>query len=124
MIVQQMMAPTEARDRLADGIYRTVEPGNPLGLLQEALVLAEAAEPLEKRLRVEGIKTGRITALDLPGQVDQALDIGLLTSAEAAQLRDYDRKVMELIHVDDFETEELTAGVQPARQSHPLRHIA
>jgi acyl-CoA dehydrogenase len=124
MIVQQMMAPTEARDRLADGIYRTVEPGNPLGLLQEALVLAEAAEPLEKRLRVEGIKTGRITALDLPGQVDQALDIGLLTSSEAAQLRDYDRKVMELIHVDDFETEELTAGVQPARQSHPLRHIA
>jgi hypothetical protein len=45
------------------------------------------AEPLEKRLRVEGVKTGRITALDLPGQVEQALAIGLLNASEARLLR-------------------------------------
>ena len=78
------MMPTETRERLADGIYRTVEPGNPIGLLQEALVLSMTAEPLEKRIRVEGVKTGRITALDLPGQIEQALAIGLVTAAEAA----------------------------------------
>jgi len=123
-IVEPLMVPSESRERLSDGIYKTVEPGNPIGLLQEALVLAVAAEPLEKRLRVEGVKTGRVTALDLPGQIEQALAIGLLSPAEAQQLRDYDRKVMDLINVDDFATEDLMAGVRPAAQSGPLRQIA
>jgi acyl-CoA dehydrogenase len=124
MIVEQLMVPSEARERLSDGIYRTVEPGNPLGLLQEALVLSVSAEPLEKRIRVEGVKTGRITALDLPAQIDQALAIGLLSAAEALLLREYDRKVMDLINVDDFASEELMAGVQAEDTAQPMRQIA
>jgi acyl-CoA dehydrogenase len=111
-IVEPMMMPSATRDRLAEGIYRTVEPGNPLGLLQQALEMSGVAEPLEKRLRVEGVKTGRITALDLPGQIEQALASGLIDVAEAQTLRDYDRLVMDLVHVDDFATEELMAAVQ------------
>jgi acyl-CoA dehydrogenase len=111
-IVEPLMVPSATRDRLASGIYRTVEPGNPLGLLQEALEMSVVAEPLEKRIRVEGVKTGRITALDLPGQIEQALAAGLLTAAEAATLREYDRKVMHIIDVDDFSSEELMAAVQ------------
>jgi acyl-CoA dehydrogenase len=109
-----VLAPTEARNRLCYPVYRTVEPGNPLGLLQEALELSEAAEPVEKRIRVEGVKTGRVTALDSPGQIDQALAAGIITAAEAAMLRDYDQKVMELIHVDDFAPHELGAGAGTA----------
>jgi len=111
-IVEPLMVPSESRERLSDGIYKTVEPGNPIGLLQAALVLAMTAEPLEKRIRVEGVKTGRIGALDLPGQIGQALAIGLISAAEAQLLREYDHKVMDIIHVDDFESEELAAGVQ------------
>jgi acyl-CoA dehydrogenase len=99
----------DSRERLCRYIYWTPEPGNPLGLLEEALRLAETLEPLEKRIRVEGVKTGRITALDLPGQIDQALAIGIISPPEAAALRDYDRKVMALVHVDDFAPEELGA---------------
>ncbi|NDE00639.1 MAG: hypothetical protein EBZ91_02550, partial [Gammaproteobacteria bacterium] len=44
---------------------------------------------------------------DLPGQIDEAERIGVLSAEEAAWLRGYDRKVMELIHVDDFATHEL-----------------
>jgi hypothetical protein len=91
-----------------------VEPGNPLGLLQEALVMAQTAEPIEKRIRVEGVKTGKITALDVPGQIAQARELGIISDTEAASLREYDRKVMELLSVDDFETHELAAGAQPA----------
>ena len=111
-IVEPLMVPSESRERLSDGIYKTVEPGNPIGLLQAALVLAMTAEPLEKRIRVEGVKTGRIGALDLPGQIGQALAIGLISAAEAQLLREYDHKVMDIINVDDFESEELAAGVQ------------
>src|SRR5579864_2910475 len=49
--------PTEARERLCYNIYWTLEPHNPLGLLQEVLLLAEGAEAIEKRIRVEGVKT-------------------------------------------------------------------
>jgi acyl-CoA dehydrogenase len=108
-IVEQLIIPSEARERLSAGIYNTIEPGNPVGLLQEALVLAQTAEPLEKRIRVEGIKTGRITAADFPAQIEEALALGLLNASEAGLLRDYDRKVMELIHVDDFDGAELAA---------------
>ena len=110
-----MMTPSEARDRLTHGIYRTVEPTNPLGLLQEALVLSLMAEPIEKRIRVEGVKTGRVTSLDLPGQILQAQAAGIITETEAAQLRDYDRKVMEIVHVDDFDPREIgTRSLAPA----------
>jgi acyl-CoA dehydrogenase len=109
-IVEPLMRPSATRDRLAWGIYRTVEPGNPIGLLQEALELSVVAEPLEKRIRVDGVKTGRITALTLPGQIEQALAAGLIDAAEAKTLRDYDRKVMDLVHVDDFDSEELMAA--------------
>jgi acyl-CoA dehydrogenase len=109
-IAELVMNPGEARERLCHFVYRTLEPGNHLGLVQQALELAIAAEPLEKRLRVEGVKTGRVKALDLPGQIREALAAGIITEAEAAQLREYDRKVMEIIHVDDFESHELAAG--------------
>jgi acyl-CoA dehydrogenase len=111
-IVEPLMMPSATRDRLAWGIYRTIEPGNQLGLLQEALELAVAAEPLEKRIRVEGVKTGRITALEPPGQIEQALAAGLINAAEATLLREFDRKVMDIINVDDFASEELMAAVQ------------
>ncbi len=113
-IVELVMTPSEARDRLTHGIYRTLEPGNPLGLLQQALVLAATAEPLQKRIRVEGTKTGRVTSLDLPGQIDEAAALGILSADEAVMLRDYDRKVMELVHVDDFDSSELAAGAPAA----------
>jgi acyl-CoA dehydrogenase len=123
-IVEPLMIPSETRERLSHGIYRTVEPGNPIGLLQEALVLSVSAEPLEKRLRVEGVKTGRVTALDLPGQIEQAAAIGLLNAAEAELLRDYDRKVMAIVDVDEFASEELMAAVQSGSGANPLRQIA
>ena len=116
-VAELVTMPSESRDRLCEFIYRTVQPGNALGLLQEALVLSQTAEPLEKKLRVEGVKTGRVTALDLPGQIQQGLAAGILSETEAAMLRDYDRKVMHLINVDDFAPHELGVQAQPGRDA-------
>ena len=109
------------RDRLCKFVYRTHEPGNPLGLLDEALILSQTAEPVEKRIRVEGVKTGKVTALDPPGQIAQALAAGIISETEAAMLRDYDRKVMEIISVDDFDSREMAAGEQPEAEEQPRR---
>ncbi len=109
-IAALIMNPTESRERLSRYIYKTQTSDNPLGLLQEALILSTMAEGLEKRIRVDGIKPGRVTALDLPGQISEAQQLGILTAAEAAVLRDYDAKVSNLINVDDFAAHELAAG--------------
>jgi acyl-CoA dehydrogenase len=104
------MEPGAARDRLCRHAYRTNAGGNPLGLLHEALLLAVRAEPLERKLRVEGVKTGRVRALDLPGQIAEGRQVGILTAEEADLLLDYDVKIMRIINVDDFAPEELPAG--------------
>ena len=88
------------------------------------MVLTVAAEPLLKKIRVEGEKTGRVTALDLPSQIREAEAVGILTGQEAAQLRDYDKKIMEIIHVDDFDPAELTAGAAPAPRVAPTAQVA
>jgi hypothetical protein len=53
-----------------------------------------------------------LTALDLPQQIEQARTLGILSEDEANLLADYDRKVMQIINVDDFEPGELRT--QPA----------
>ena len=109
-IAELVMNPGEARERLCHYVYRTLEPKNHLGLVEQAMRLAIAAEPIEKRIRVEGVKTGLVKALDLPGQIREAQAAGIITEAEAVQLREYDRRVMDIINVDDFDPRELVAG--------------
>jgi len=128
-VADLVMNPTEARERLCQYMYWTLEPTNPFGLLQEALILAQTVEPLEKRIRVEGVKTGRVTALDFPSQIQQALAVGIITEAEAVTLREYDRKVMDILNVDDFAPHELgtQAEPEPVLQQTPIRssvHVA
>jgi acyl-CoA dehydrogenase len=105
----------EPRDRLTAGVYRELRPGNALGALQQVLELAPAAELIEKKLRVEGVRTGRVAALDLPGQIEQGRALGILTPAEADALRHYDELVMDIVNVDEFEPGEI--GTQPAPPS-------
>ena len=113
-IGELVMNPTATRDRLSAHIYKTPAADNPLGLLQQALILAATAEPLEKRIRVDGVKTGRVTALDLPHQIDQSLALGIINASEAQVLRDYDERVLNLINVDDFAPHELGVGADAA----------
>jgi len=110
----------EARERLSQQAYTTLEPGNPLGLLQEAMELAEKFAPVEKRLR-QAQREGLIRSDYLGEQIEQALRAGVIGDQEAAELRDYHGKVRSLVAVDDFAPEELARGTAtsdaPARKA-------
>jgi hypothetical protein len=56
------------------------------------------------------VKTGRIRALDMPGQIAEGRKLGILDEQEAELLLDYDRRIMHIINVDDFDPAELPAG--------------
>ena len=116
-IVKLMTTPGEARERLSDLAYTTLEPGNPLGQLQEAMELSYEMAPLEKRLR-QANKEGLLKSEYLGEQIDEALKTGVINKDEAASLRSFHEKVFELLSVDDFTTEEL-ARAAPAAETKP-----
>ena len=128
-IVKLMVTPGESRERLSELCYKALEPGNPLGLLQEALELSQQMAPLEKRLR-QARKEGLISSEYLGDQIEEAATAGVINKDETAQLRDFHAKVFELLSVDDFAPEELARnpGVKPepkpAAASKPRRKAA
>jgi len=105
-IVDLITTTGEARDRLSEQAYTTLEPGNPLGLLQEALELSETLLPLEKKLR-QARKEGLISSEYLGHQIIEAAKAGVVSEQEAEELRDYHDKVSHLLAVDDFSPDEL-----------------
>ncbi|MCW8904772.1 acyl-CoA dehydrogenase [Sedimenticola sp.] len=117
-IVELIMKPTGSRERLCQGIYAAVEPNNPLGLLQEALELTESVKPLERKV-FNARRQGQFVSEDTPSQINEAEQKGILTADEAEQLRSFDAKVMALIAVDDFSSEELAASKASASAARP-----
>ena len=105
-IAELMINPTDARRRLADVAYVAPEPGNPIGLLQQALEFAERVKPIERKI-FDARRAGRIKSEDVPGQIDEAERLGVISVDEAALVREFDREVMRLTGVDDFDRHEL-----------------
>src|SRR5690606_7289134 len=108
-IAELVINPTATRERLADGIYKAPDPENPVGLLQQALELAEQMKPIERKV-FEARRAGVILAEDTPGQIAEAEAKGVLTAEEAAAVRAFDDTVMALTGVDDFDPSELGAA--------------
>jgi acyl-CoA dehydrogenase len=104
-VVDIITTPGEARDRLSRYAYTALEPGNPLGQLQEALELAREHEPLERRLR-QARKEGLIASDYIGLQIGEAEKAQVISKAEANSLRDYHAKVAALLDVDDFAADE------------------
>jgi len=115
-VVEIVTTPGESRERLSALAYTTLEPGNPLGLLQEALELNKEHIPLERRLR-QARKEGLIHSDYLGLQIDEAEKAQVISKAEARSLRDYHDKVTALLDVDDFTSEELARV--PAEKAAP-----
>jgi acyl-CoA dehydrogenase len=108
-IVELIINPTPTRERLCDYIYKTVEPNNPIGLLQEALVAADQVRHLERKV-FDAIRAGHIKREDTLGQIDEAESLGVITPEEADQIREFDRKTLALLAVDDFAPGDLACG--------------
>jgi acyl-CoA dehydrogenase len=105
-IVELIINPTATRERLTAGAYKTIEPGNQIGLLQQVMEYAERIKPIERRV-FDARRSGEIDADDTPGQISEAERKGIITAAEAEDLREFDRRVMEVTGVDDFDPSEL-----------------
>lgn len=108
-VVDVITTTGEGRERLSEQAYTTIEPGNPVGLLEEALALSESVAPLEAKLR-QARKEGLIESDYLGYQIDEAERGEIIDSEEAGRLSDFLEKIEYLLSVDDFAPDEFVAS--------------
>lgn len=104
-----LMAPNEARDRLANGVFTTPCENNPAGRINSSLARAIAAEPVERKFQ-KALKNSIIEALDFVSQLDEGVKEGWITEIERKQLEDLRELTLDAIMVDDFDAHELRAA--------------
>ncbi|MQM37594.1 Acyl-coenzyme A dehydrogenase [wastewater metagenome] len=96
------MQPGSARDRLLRGIYRSADPAEATGALEDALQRTVAAAPLERRLH-DALRAGTLR-VDADGDdITAARAAELVDDAEAEKLRTARRARRTVIDVDDFD---------------------
>ncbi len=108
-IAHILQTPCEARERLGQGQYLTLNENNPFGLLEEALRDILHVEPIFDRVCKAAKEKLPFTQLNLVAE--RGLELGVIDDKEAALLRKTEEERLQVINVDDFTSEELMAGV-------------
>ena len=107
-----MLSPSETRDRLTRGIYKSDRSGFPIGVMETLLPKVIAAEPIDRKL-LKAQRSGQVSGRTYEEQVAQALEQNILTEQECELLLDVRKRSLEIVAVDDFDHEELQAGLTP-----------
>ena len=119
-----LMAPNEARDRLAQGVFLTPCANNPGGRINSYLAKAIATEPVERKF-LKALKSSDIEALDFKSQLDEGVREGWITADERKQLEELRELTIDAISVDDFDTDELrSAGYRDLPATEGSRAVA
>ena len=115
-VARRLIEPSATRDRLTAGMYVTKGETDIIGKLEAALVAAIAAEPVERKLR-EAQRVGTIAGETTEELAATALDAGVITAEEQAQLDRAARLRNDVIRVDDFPPDlSLVEQTRPAAQ--------
>ncbi len=108
-VASLLMTPSDARDRLAEGVFTTPTALNPGGRIVSYLPKFVLAEPVERKFQ-KALKNSDIEALEFDDQLAEGVREGWITDEEAAQLKELRELTLDTITVDDFDTEELRSA--------------
>lgn len=103
-----LMNPSDARDRLADGVFLTPCANNPGGRIASYLEAFIAAEPVERKF-LKALKNSDIEALEFDQQLEEGVREGWISQDEREQLQQLRTLTLDAIMVDDFDSAELCA---------------
>lgn len=104
-----LMSPSDARDRLGDGVFLTPCANNPAGRINAALNKVILAEPVERKF-LKALKNADIEALTFELQLDEGVREGWISADERKQLEELRELTWDAITVDDFDHSELVAA--------------
>jgi acyl-CoA dehydrogenase len=107
-VAMLLQTPCEARSRLGEGQYLTVEPENVIGQLEQTLKDVIASEPIFEKICRHLEKKLPFTQLDIIAE--QGLSLKIISEQEADLLRRTEIGRKTAIDVDDFDHEELVCN--------------
>ena len=114
-VAKRLIVPSEARDRLTEGVYKTTDPNDPIGCVQHAFHAVAAAHEAEKKLKKARIKP---SGLGMPGNwLDDAVAQGVITQEEAKLVETAHLATREAIMVDDFPPNKVIAKRKAAKKA-------
>lgn len=108
-VAQLLLVPSDTRDRLTHGVFKSDSSNHPICLMEQALPQVIHAEPLERRL-LKALRQGEIGGYTWDEQVKDALEKSILSKEEVDILVRVRELVSEIIAVDDFDIEDLRLG--------------
>jgi len=111
-LVQSVTENNATRDRLTTGLYMEQGDNNPLAHVNEVFLQSLELEPLNKKIK-QAIKDKTIPKLQGLELIVKAREAEVISKEEADQLIAFDEQLMSVIHVDDFEEDELVRKACP-----------
>lgn len=108
-VARRLMTPGASRDRLLAGCYRSSDPDDVTGLLNDTLDKVILSDPIEHRLS-KAIRSGELEHESAADDLAVAAESGVLSPDEAQKLRDARLARRAVIEVDDFSQEEMRPG--------------
>lgn len=100
-VAEVLLTPSQARDRLTDGVFLPDNENDTVARLEDALVKTIRAEHVERRLKKElkGYQPGYQLMDDM---LNRALQKNIINADEARLVREAEQARWEVIQVDDF----------------------
>jgi acyl-CoA dehydrogenase len=120
-VASLLIRPSEARDRLTDGIYITDDPEDITGCLEDALHKVIKAEPIERRVRRGSLQQHGLE--DYAQWVERLKVAQQVSSDEADVLLQARKATMKVVRVDDFTPEQLLNTVSGSATTTPLSTV-
>ena len=106
LVARHALQPGEVRDRLTRHIYVSRDVNDPTGILEVTLEKVIFAEAIEKKLE-KAIREGVVRRYHGNDWFAEAQAKGIITAAEADQLREVEQLVARVVAVDHFDPAEV-----------------
>ena len=105
-VVALVLEPGDARDRLTREIFVSMDPNDPGGILEFTLPKVVAAEDAQRKLE-RAVRKGDVKRYHGRDWIGEAAAKGIVTAAEAMQLKEAEELTARVIAVDHFDPEEV-----------------
>jgi acyl-CoA dehydrogenase len=106
-VVERITLNNATRNKLTSGLFMEATPSNPLADLNKVLPESFLMQPLVKGVNT-ALRSADLAKLEHGDLANAALEAGLITEDEAKQLQRFNRHLLAVIHVDDFDEPKLT----------------
>jgi acyl-CoA dehydrogenase len=101
-VSQLIQRPSEARDRLTQGVYLTNKQTERVAQLEQALAAVVEAAPIEKTLR-QAKRAGQLQAIDDEDLLEEAISLGILNRNDQEKLLQARQLRNQVIQVNAFQ---------------------